>query len=566
MRKLTLISVFVAIVAMLASSCQQPEEPTTTIEIEQSVNIGALGGTTRLEYTIGNPVAGATLTPSTPTVEWLTDIVVDESSISFTAQPNVGVGATLRQTTLSLGYNNKELAIVTIEQQTMECSFSLTGTNITPETIDVTVVPTNDQMSYLVSIAPKSFIEQNGGLTAYVMLEAEAYRNSFYGDLLDDYLRTGTFSETLTIQGAPEEPMLLWVAGVVRDNDKARTPIVATEPVAYEFQFYPYPTLSLINYSVHFDTTEGGTYRLKYNVDFPYEGGVMDFQLSEGGSSWIHNIRVEDREIVFDYDANPYPIERTCELYITYSYAEVCVLSISQVASLEMKNITFEITAKELHYDRIVVDCTPSDLENKYVIGAIAKKDFESSSHESDPTNIPKIDLESTYYRPVPVVGAQTDYLIKNTAYSYDTNWYIYAYAVNDAEDAAISEVYMQLVELVDDRPYFVWPDESVVSTEYSNTFSVGVDGGTYTVRYDVENDHTTGVITIEEPYDDTLVKGSDGKRVIHNPEDRTITFTVSPNTTKRERSTYIYLKYFASEGATYSDANTSLKIKQSGR
>ncbi len=566
MRRLTLISVFVASIAMLVIGCQQPEEPATTIEVEQMVTVEVMGGTTQLNYSINNPIAGATLTASDPAVEWLTEIAVSERFISFTTKPNVGVGATERQTSFSLNYNNKELATVTIKQQTMECSFTLTGENITPETIDVTVVPTNDQMSYLVSIAPKSFIEQNGGLEAYVLLEAEAYRNSFYGDVLDNYLHKGTLSQTMTIQGAPEEPMLLWVAGVVRDNDNPRTPIVATAPVAYEFQFCPYPTLSLINYSIHFDTTEGGTYRLKYNVDFPYEGGKMEFLLSEGGSSWIHNIRTEEREIVFDYDANPAPIERSTELYVTYSYAEVCIVNISQVANVETKNITFELTAKELHYDRVVVDCTPSDLENKYVIGAIAKSDFESSSHKSDPNNIPKFDLESTYYRPVAVVGVQTDYLIENTAYSYDTEWYIYAYAINEVEDAAISEVQMELVTLVDDRPYFVWPEESVVSTEYSNTLTVGVNGGTFTVKYEVENSHPTGVVLIEEPYDDTLVKGSDGKRVIHNPEARTITFTVSKNTTKKERSTFVYLKYFSSESDSYSDANSSLKIKQNGR
>lgn len=41
-------------------------------------------------------------------------------------------------------------------------------------------------------------------------------------------------------------------------------------------------------------------------------------------------------------------------------------------------------------------------------------------------------------------------------------------------------------------------------------------------------------------------------------------TFTVNADTTKRARSTFIYLKYFSSEGDDYSDANTSLKISQS--
>jgi hypothetical protein len=122
----------------------------------------------------------------------------------------------------------------------------------------------------------------------------------------------------------------------------------------------------------------------------------------------------------------------------------------------------------------------------------------------------------------------------------------------------------MVLTELVEDRPYFVWDDPRIVVTEYSNTLSVDNTQQTITVKYSVANSHPNCVVVIEEPYDDVLIKDGSGKRVAHNPEEQTISFTVSANTTKRARTTFVYLKYFSDAADEYSDANTSLKISQS--
>lgn len=545
--------------------CEEPvEEPEASINIEQSIVVPAAGGPQRVSYSLAN----TTESPKVESIsaEWIHSFEVLEQEIAFVADANIAIGATTREATFELTGIGKSPTTVTVRQDSLEGTFAVEIHSVSPETVEFTITPSNPTMTYLVNVAPKSYIEGLGGLEKYALVEADVYRKSFYGDLLDEYLLSGTVTKTITIQGAPEEPMWLWVAGVVRAADEERTPMVAAEPAYEEFQFLPYPILSLQHFSDHLESVEGGTYTLRYSVDNPFEGGKLSVEVADDGQSWIRNVNVNESErtITFDYDANEYPIERKATLYITYNYAEVCIFELTQVANVATEDVEFEISVEEVHYDRVVVSCTPSNLEVDYVLGAIAKRDFESSSHNSDPTKIPELDLVASYPEYKILSGLQSGVTLSNTAISYDTNWYIYAYAINPAHDAATSEVKMVETVLVEDRPYFVWEDERVVSSEYSNTLSVDNTEQTITVKYSVANGHPTGVVEIEEPYDDTLIKDASGKRVSHNKEAQTITFTVSANTTKRARNTFIYLKYFSDENDEYSDANTSLKIAQS--
>lgn len=553
------------VLPLVLVGCQEPEEEMkATVTIEQTITVPAVGGTQKIAYTATNTTESPKV--ENPSAEWIHGFEVAEQEISFVVDANIAIAATSREATFELTHAGETLTTITVRQESLEGEFAVEIHSVTPETVEFTVTPTNPTMTYLVNVAPKAYIEELGGLEKYALVEADVFRKSYYGDLLDTYLLSGTQTKTITIKGAPEEPMWLWVAGVVRAADEERTPMVAAEPTYEEFQFLPYPILSLQHFSDQLESVEGGTYSLRYSVDNPFEGGKLSVEIADDGQSWVRNVNINESErtISFDYDANEYPIERKATLYISYDYSEVCIFELTQIANVATEEIEFEIAIDEVHYDRVVVSCTPSNQEVNYVLGAIAKRDFESSSHNSDPTKIPELDLVASFPTYQILSGTQGGVTLTNTAISYDTNWYIYAYAINPEQDAAISEVKMVLTELVEDRPYFVWDDERVVATEYSNTLSVDNTQQTITVKYSVANSHPTGVVVIEESYDDTLIKDASGKRVSHDKEAQTITFTVSANTTKRARSTYVYLKYFSSENDEYSDANTSLKIAQS--
>lgn len=567
MKRIFNLICFAALLSLAFVGCQEPaEEIVPTITIEKEVVATVEGGSMVLPYTIENPIEGASVTIGEVSAEWLHDIVVFQEEVRFVVDNNLALGSTSREATIELKYGGNSLALISVSQGAVGGSFAVEIHAITPETVEFTVTPSNPTMTYLVNVAPKSYIEGLGGLEAYAIVEADYFRNSFYGDVLDQYLLSGTTTKTITIQGAPEEPMWLWVAGVVRAADADRTPVVAAEPNYEEFQFYPYPILSLQSYSHHLESTEGGTFELRYSIENPYEGGEMKAVVADDGASWVRNIVIDEsnRKIFFDYDENAYPVERKATIYVNYSYSEVCVFELTQVANLGIENVTFAIDIKEVHYDRVVVGCVPDNLEVEYVLGAIAKRDFESSSHNGDSAKIPELDLVASYPTYKILTGEQSDVTLGNAAISYDTHWYIYAYAINAAHDAAISDVQMVLTELVEDRPYFVWDDPRIVATEYSNTLSVDNTQQTITVKYSVANSHPNCVVVIEEPYDDILIKDGSGKRVAHNPEEQTISFTVSANTTKRARTTFVYLKYFSDAADEYSDANTSLKISQS--
>lgn len=544
--------------------CQEPEEPQTTITIEQTIAVSAMGGPQKVAYTLTNPTEGVTLVAEGASAEWINDLAVEPEEITFVVDANLAVGATPREATFEVTYGGKSLATITVKQESVSGSFAVEVHKVTPETIDFTITPTNPTMTYLVNVAPKSYIEGLGGLEEYAIIEAEVYRDSFYGDMLDDYLLSGTTTKTITIEGAPQEPMWLWVAGVVRAADSERTPMLVAEPTYEEFQFLPYPTFALQRGTDHIDSIEGGTYTLQYTLENPFEGGVLGVEIAEDGQKWVHNVSINESEhtITFDYDENAYPIERKATLWVSYDYAATCTFELTQIANLATENVEFEITIKELHYNRVIVDCTPSNNNVKYVVGALAKSDFEGAYYQSNPNKIPEFDLSATYPTFLVVKGAQSGLVLNNPAILYDTEWYIYAYAINDNEEVATSEVEMVLVTLVDDSPYFIWEDERVVAGDYSNTLTTDNKEQTFTIKYSIGNATPGGVVTIEEPYDNILVK-TDGKRVTHDPEAQTITFTVSANGDGYKRTTYIYMKYFSSEEDTSSDANSSLKIVQ---
>lgn len=552
--------------ALLLVACEKPEkELLPSLTIQQPELIGATGGTFTLDYSIENPTEGTRLIASKPEVEWLKSIVVTATQVKFTVEAYLE-GSAERTTSFSLTYGELTPTLINITQNPSDVEFEVSFAKVTPESVDVKVKPSDSNIKYLCTSVTQADIDFVGDAATYAQRIAENYVIGPYGDVLDELMYQGEQTVHIAYNSIPTGDHYIIVAGFVRDADNNNLPRLVTKPSLTYVILPPYPELYLLTEEAEQFSAEAGSYTLEWFVTNPIEGTELKISLSEGLEQWIHNIEVGDRVITFDYDANPYPVERNGTFYITYDYAYMATFHCSQAANKGAESVTFELDVKEIHYDRVVVDCTPSNLECKYVIGAIAKSDFESYSYNyGDSTKIPELDLSASYHRPTILTGAQTNYTVHNTAYNYAIDWYVYAYAVNDSEDAAASEVLMVPVELVNDAPYFLWNDEKV-SGDNSSVGTMLVDAKpttTYTVKFDLLNSHPTGVIVVEEPYDDTLIKGSDGKRVTLDKENQTITFTVGENTTGKDRITYVYLKYFSSEDATYSDANSSLKITQ---
>lgn len=556
----------VAVFALLTATigCNTPQEeikPANLILENTSFEAPAEGGSYSIEYTLENPVEGATLTATAPTEEWVSNIAVEESKITFDVADNRSLGAASRQSSFWLEYSGKVMGEIVVNQTAIEATFSIEIVKITPESVDVKITASNENLTYLCNFAPVEFIEQQGGINRYPLIDAEAYRtNEFYGDVLDKYLATGSTVKTLSYSNPPLVPMYVYVAGIVRANNQEKTPIMVTNPAYEEFTFLPYPTFSIEGESADRFPVEAGSHSIPYTLTNPIEGESISVKLLSGAENWVENIVIdtEAQTINFDYTANEFAIERLGTLQFDYPYTESLLYDISQEANIQSENTTFEIEIKEMHYNSIVVDCTPSNDNVKYVIGAIAKCDFESYTYGSNPTNIPEMDLSASIRTFVVTSGAATDVVLTNVAYQLDDEWYVYAYAIDNDEKIATSEVEMVTVTVPDDSPSFVWSDELVKD----NTLTVDKQGGTFTIKYSVENPVVGGVVKVEEPYDNILKK-TDGKRVTIDEEAQTITFTVTQNTDGYKRSTYVYLKYFSSADDTSSDANISLKISQ---
>ena len=561
-----IVKMMVAVFAVLTATvgCNNPQEevkPANLILENTTFEAPAEGGSYFINYTLENPVEGATLTATTPTEEWVSNITVEESRITFSVADNRSLGATSRVSSFWLEYDGKVMAEVIVNQTAIEATFSIEIVKITPASVDVKVTASNENLTYLCNFAPVEFIEQQGGINRYPLIDAEAYRtNAYYGDVLDNYLVAGSATRTLSYANPPLVPMYVYVAGIVRAKDQDRTPVMVTNPVYEEFIFLPYPTFTIEGEGADRFSIEAGSHSIPYTLTNPIEGESISVKLLSGAENWVENIVIdtEAQTINFDYTANEFPIERLGTLQIDYPYTESLLYEISQDANIQSENTTFEIDIKEKHYNSVIVDCLPSNNNVKYVIGAIAKSEFESYTYSSNPTNIPEMDLSASYKTFVVTKGAATNVTLSNVAYQLDDEWYVYAYAINEEETIATSEVTMVAVTVPDDSPYFVWDDERISS----NTFTTDKNGGTFTIKYTIENPIAGGVVKVEEPYDDILKK-TDGKRVILDQEAQTITFTVQENKDGKARSTYVYLKYFSSADDTSSDANVSLKISQ---
>ncbi len=564
MNRLVKFMVAAIAVVCLAVGCKDPQEESkqTVITLgSNALTVAANGGKYAIDYSLENPVAGATLTATAPTEEWMSDITVEEEKLTFTVEDNRTLGATSRQSSFWLEYNGAVYTEIVVTQESLSGEFTIEVLKVSPETVDVKITATNETLTYLCNFAPVEFIEQQGGIDNYALIDAEAYRtNAFYGDILDSYLGAGSTIKTFSFANPPIVPMYVYIAGMVRAEDQDRTPVLVTEPVVAEFTFLPYPTFTIESEGAEQFSVEAGSHTIPYTLTNPIEGESVTVKVLGGADNWVQNVVVdaEAQTISFDYTANDLAIERLGTLQFDYPYTDPLLYNISQAANVESENVTFDITIKEMHYNSIVVDCTTSDNNTKYVIGAIAKCDFESYTYGSNPAKIPEMDLSASIRTFVVTSGAATDVVLTNVAYQLDDEWYVYAYAVDDSEKMATSEVEMVAVTVPDDSPSFVWSDELVKD----NTLTVDKQGGTFTIKYSVENPTPAGVVTIEESYDDILKKNN-GKRVTHDAEAQTITFTVTQNTDGYKRSTYVYLKYFSSADDTTSDANISLKISQ---
>ncbi|MBQ8307986.1 MAG: hypothetical protein IJX56_04200 [Alistipes sp.] len=552
------------------SEQQQPPIATPSLQVEACEPIPYFGGSFSLAYTIENPIEGEEIEVSDPQDSWIKNVEVSAQAICFEVEPyDVEQGALARATTLEVTYADLTPVEISITQSAPSELFTVQITRATPDTVFFTVAPKNNEITYFCNRTTESGLEKAGSLEACVMENVLALSNDdFYGDMLDDYLYVGRQELAFTYNEIPSTKHYLYVAPIRRANDEKRTPSLQDKPVILEVILPPYPTLSITPTEAEPFSIEAGVCTFRYAVEQPLEGVKVIAEPSEA-TTWIGEIEVkEDGTITFDYPANPHPIARQGEIIVQYDYAEWCYFSFSQEANEEQEQVTFDLTVQETHYNCVVVNCTPSDPEARYALGAISKAEFDKYPCYGDAEKLPELlnRTSTSYEKPEILTGEQLNHTINGlyTGGGLNLEWVVYVFAVNEKGNAATSKVKCLVATLVEDAPQLAWDDAQI---KY-NALTIPATGGTYTVKYRVSNPLKDGVLKIGEIYESTnngfLEKNPDGGYLTHDAEACTITFTATANASGKSRSLYLSLAYYASAEDTFSEDNLSLSLTQS--
>lgn len=175
------------------------EAPVVTLD-KQSVEVSAEGGEFTVNYTIENPVEGVTLAV-TEDVEWISDVEVAESAISFAVAANDVEKA--REATLYVGYTGAEGRTIAVAQAAKSAAptpelatITLEVENITWNNADVTVTPSED-VEYILGVMTKEafapYAEDIESLVAARVEEwqetAQEYQDMGYDDPWQYYLK-----------------------------------------------------------------------------------------------------------------------------------------------------------------------------------------------------------------------------------------------------------------------------------------------------------------------------------------------------------------------------------------
>ena len=548
--------------------------PVTTFEVGTVEALAAAGGEASVTFTIENAVAGAEVVASTPSAEWIHNVTVGEGVVTFVVDEyEAEYDAAAREASFELTYGTFTATVV-VSQNAPLAPFAVSFTNVTPLSLTVNVVPTDATMTYFVNKTFKTNVEAAESLEALVLSEAQTKDNSYIYDI-EDYLATGNYpvegSYMLNGEYSWYEYELvktpcIYVCGVSRDE--SNNIILTTKPMLFEAPLVAYPVLSISPLSAEAFSAEAGTCTFSYSVENPMEGDVVSATVSTN-APWAHDVVVADGQITFSYDANPYNVARSGEISVTYNkYTSTCKFAFSQQPNTNAEKVTFNLEVLDSHYDHVVVNCTPSNPSAKYVLGVVSKKKYENSYyHNSDPAKIPELDLASVY-KPATQTGALTNFNVNgvdvNGSYG-GLEWYVYAYAVDDSVSIAVSDVTMQLVTVVDDRPSIAWDDSRVYEAGVyykSNNMDVAAASATYTVKYALTNGAATGVVKAkaESNYYGVIDESS----IVVDQTAQTVSFKVNDyDSSQTSHSGTITVEYFSSATATTAGASVSVKLNQ---
>jgi hypothetical protein len=409
---------------------------------------------------------------------------------------------------------------------------------------------------------------------AYAISQAGTWLFPFWGTANMDSFVTGDYPRAEDMEGSNEWSWVLYdadeipyviVAGINVGEATDKASVALTTPVSLvKVPLLPKPVITLAKESIEV-SSDAGSNGTTFNVENAIEGIKATASTK---ATWIRNINIVNDKIAFEYDQNPYAAPRQATITFSYEYAdEAATLTVLQAGNPAAEQYQFFVTVKELHYDNVVVDITPSNPNVKYIVGGVSEHTFNGYTYNgSDMTLVEKT---LTGYSKVVKTGAQTDFKIPVSSVSdtYGWNAYIYVYAIDDAEKVAISALTKMAVTLVNDQPSISWTceDENTsIATDFFGKLSLQVapTAGSYTIKYTPNNLSESGLLIFEASSSSYTI--IDKSSIVLDTEAKTIKFNTTANEGASTKTDYIYLKYYSDpNNTTFTDLNVTIKIQQ---
>lgn len=506
------------------------------INVEQPAEFDAAGAEgVELVYSLSKSYAGEFVTIGEPSAFWLTVELTDDEKILLSALPYNAAGVAPRQATFTLSYKNAADVTVTVSQKSQAPTFAVAWSNQTPlgATGTISVIdPDKQDMVWGAFSFGQSSLMQGGGVGP-LSADAELMDPVEYADqqltmLADPMMGMGglwlgfyqmaqygpgyllsenginTMDCSLYGWMGVEEKMYIAIIGINKNVDldnyidnSTRATAVHVFEVANLAQ--PKVVVEALNKVAY---TEG-TLALDVTIDNPYgEAGVISV---EGSNlpQWL-TATYENGKVNIAYTQNDLAKARVGEFTVVYTYncpvtqygetMEMSVpatttVKVEQAANPNVEPVTFTITVKETHFDRIIVDVVPSDSKAYYILGAQTKNEVDYYAKYGGWDAICEYDLGNDTHQ-----GSLKDHVISiNTKWAEDEgDWTYFVYAFQTDANASMvagAPTYVS-TPVVNDSPQLQLNHSELVYNAEENQYTLTVygKGGDYSIPFEVLN------------------------------------------------------------------------------
>lgn len=496
-----------------------------TINVATPEVFAAEGGEAELTYTLSKEIAGeAVVLDTEATASWLSVGQPEDGSykVLLSCTANQMANGQQRTTTFTLSYKDAKDVVVTVAQEPATEQFEVIFSNQTPFSADASVHPKDLSMTWGATLVHGGELSDGQSPAEYLLANMATmveeiggyYKLFLFMSAGGQYTSATGCSKSLFAcqQTWDKSKMYLCIVGL-KDVDSSLAEMLKNDPYAVYSEEFSLATdnskLATAVQVVEVETLPEPSFTLDAEKTVAYTAGefTLDAPLANVWGEGTVDVQTdvtwvtptwENGKLTVAYTESPYAIDRKAIVQLQYvvkvqvalpwdpsqTYEEEKYFGTTQLVLTQEKNpnvtpVTLTIEVLESHFDHILVNVTPSDLEAEYVLNAIEKTDF-NNYRDGDWAQVQEIDLRnpSRYVH----TGKLENYkLAISTGYASSWDWYAYAYAVDSTNKVATGELTYQEVAVLNDAPHFTCP-EGWVDNEGQFELTVS-EPGTYTVK-----------------------------------------------------------------------------------